>query len=938
MAYKHIRLAAYQPNPDRESFKVPMHMLALPAEWEEPIKTLYHHGMTPKKAERRQRIPTKAINQLMRALAPDLVSVDRCATFGAERPWLYTATPYPTRVINNFAAAWLRDLQQKPDDAESLRLLRETFRLLETGGLVWRESLVDLLEQEVSAGGTSLPANHLYRLLPDVLAARIAGLEPYEHNGERLEFRQVAGDAGSGGAELMSWPPREYVSRNKREDGTKTWRYSAYIRLTLRSTPFSPIPRIHLSTGIRRFVREQVWTPTEGGVSVYLLPDESLVPQAPTPTRFSVAMLEWDSKNKRTDWRQGGPQGMLLGVSALDQLPSVDRLIKEADYWIQGRDGISVAVSHHTAMGHHAIGTGLMPAERRRLTEWAEQALAPNFVPVPLLTRSQFSKPAKPQLEDRKPIPTKEVPAEELAAIHAENDARDGRNAQRRRQNLAEALNGAPLNVAVLHQADNTRDRIIRAAEANLGLTEYRITQGPRKWAWKTPELDIAIYAQPLGRLGAPLGVADSTPKRGAEHDQAIADRRVAVCEFARKTKENTPGIQVAIVELDGKDKFAKSKRRADPKHAIRLGLADAGLVSQFIRPEDQDLEPDEAAQDASFRAEAAWHDALRQTGMRFVPRHSLGDAIPGQLNQLAFWLVKRRSDGPTNRPQFTPIAVLIRPGQNCVMGKTADMNSWVPYPELLLSLTDKVSNADLKTKAQQSAATAAFVKKTLSMMRATPTLVLTRAQNIRERWPWLKNSDLFQDKISFDAGPINRIDLIGKHLRVIRVADGTRDETAEWWAPAELADERHESKQRAGISKGLWVRDDTDRIFYSTADKPGTHQKVTVEAAKLTRHVNENGKSEYKPTKNAYNPDLLELAVACLQPGDNPEVWAMFVHQQRFCDDYRDVLGLPLILHLARLADHYALPQEDAETIGAAEDEEAAPEQLMIELETDDD
>src|SRR5690606_33359642 len=132
---------------------------------------------------------------------------------------------------------------------------------------------------------------------------------------------------------------------------------------------------------------------------------------------------------------------------------------------------------------------------------------------------------------------------------------------------------------------------------------------------------------------------------------------------------------------------------------------------------------------------------------MRFTPLHTLGEAIPDQLNQLAFWLVKRRSDGPTNKAQFTPIAVLIRPGQKCIMGKTADMAEWVPYPELLLSLTGQIDQGDLKTEAQQSAATAAFVKKTLSMLRGNPTLVLTRAQNIRMRWPWLTNKGLVQDR-----------------------------------------------------------------------------------------------------------------------------------------------------------------------------------------------
>lgn len=928
MEYQQIRTASYMPDPDRDSFNVPMHTLALPAEWEEPIRRLYQHGMTAQQAEWRRRIPTKRINHLMRALAPELVSVDHNATFGIEQPWLYTAAPYPTKTTNSFAAAWLRDLQQKPEDPGSLALLHRTFQLLDTGGLEWRPTTVNLLEQDESEAGTALPASHLFRLLPDVLAARIAALPGYEHNGKRLKFRQVAGDVWAGGAELMSWPPLPYESKNKDDSGKKAWYYSAYIRLRLRTVPWSPVPRIYLSTGVRRFVRGQVWMSADKGVSVILLPDEALVPEGPTPQRLSVAMIEWNRGT--TDWRQGGPQGMLLAVSALDRLPSVDRLVKEADHWIGGRDGIAMAVTHHTSMGRHAIGAGLMPSERRRLTEWAEQALMPEFMPVPLLNRSKVGRSAKKQLEDHLSVP-KKGSEEELAAIHAENLARDARNALLRRQHLALALDGQPLVAVVLYQSDGTRNRIIQAAEQSLDLTSHRVSQGPDTWTWQTDEIEIRIHARPIGTHGSPLG-GDVTPKKGKAHDREIKGRRDAVAQFLTDLRPRTPGAQVALVELDGKEKFSKEKRRADPKFSSRLGCADAGLVSQFIRPMDSDMDPEEAEQDAIFRAEASWLDSLRQTGMRFVPVHTLGDAIPDNLNQLAFWLVKRRSDGPTNRSQFTPIAVLIRPGQACIMGKTAEMSEWVPYPQLLKSLTSQISKDELKTKPQQSAATAAFIKKTLSAMRGSPTLVFIRAQNIRMRWPWLLNPGLVQDRIGFDNGPLQRIGLIGKQLRVIRVADSDNDETPEWWAPAELLHDRHEGKQRGGIAKGLWTSGDSDRVFYSSANKASTHT-LSVEAAKITPHVNDKGRSEFKPTKNAWNPELLELAVACIQEGDDPEKWAMFAHQQRLCDDYRDVLGLPLVLHLAKLADQYALPQEEAETVLDTAAETQSDEQLMFDF-----
>ncbi|MER7486601.1 DUF3962 domain-containing protein [Streptomyces sp. NPDC126497] len=79
--------------------------------------------------------------------------------------------------------------------------------------------------------------------------------------------------------------------------------------------------------------------------------------------------------------------------------------MKEADHWIHGRDGIRIAIGHQAAMGRHPIGTGLMPSERRRLIEWAEQAIAPEFVPAPKLERSPYARPP-PRSGSRRCLPS----------------------------------------------------------------------------------------------------------------------------------------------------------------------------------------------------------------------------------------------------------------------------------------------------------------------------------------------------------------------------------------------------------------------------------------------------------------------------------------------------------------------------------------------------
>ncbi|MER7486602.1 RNAseH domain-containing protein [Streptomyces sp. NPDC126497] len=330
------------------------------------------------------------------------------------------------------------------------------------------------------------------------------------------------------------------------------------------------------------------------------------------------------------------------------------------------------------------------------------------------------------------------------------------------------------------------------------------------------------------------------------------------------------------------------------------------------------------------------------------MPQHTLGDAlIPPNLNQVAFHLVERRLDGPTGKQQFTPIAVLVRPGAKCVLGKSTDMHEWVPYPELLKSLTGRVEGR--KNSVEQSALMAAFVKKTLAQLRSTPTLVLAHAQDVRKRWPWLRNDGLERDRLGVDGGPVQRIGLYGRHLRVVRVADGSRDETAQWWAEREELSPEMEGKQGGGIAMGLWrpgERENSNRVFYSTIGKSGTQSKLTNDDAKLTPHINASGTNAHRPTVNAWNPDLLELTVACLQPGDDAEAWAAFVHQQRFSEDYRagrEGLAHPLILHLARLADDYALPHEIEDAMDPTEPQSAtavnqnAAGQLAFDFDLDD-
>ncbi|MBQ0928626.1 pPIWI_RE module domain-containing protein [Saccharopolyspora endophytica] len=931
MAFTEIQPAAFVPDSSRGPFETELHTLAFPPAWREPVLELFKSSKSEARRDRIKEIPIRSLNSLLRTVAPDLVAVDANASFTPDHPWLYSRSDYPPRALARLVRAWLRDMA--PGE-EGFHAYRDTARKLDFDELRWQPERVDLLEHELSPGGTCVPAQRLYRVLPEVLADRIAAQPPYEFCGEHVRFHRVAVDARASGAELMSWPPLEHTTKVKeanheRYGSQRTWYYSAVITLSLRTVPFSPIPHIHVSTSIRRWVSGQVSMSGRQRVSAYLLttkpflaetPDLDTIDTPPPPGRFAVAQFAWKPHTGQIEWSQGGTEGMLANVGAIEELPGADIFAKEPDTWIHGRDGLFGAASHHTQMGWHGIGAGLMPAERRRLTEWAGAALAPEFVPAPPLTRSPIKqrnpsnlltskvpvpKPSRNNATDPEKLETEQ----KIAAAQAQNDIIELDNAVLRRQYTARALDGGDLTAVLLYQSEHMRDQLITAAEANLGLADYREESGPEVWTWASPDLRVRIHARELGSLGAPLGT-DKAPQKGKEHDGAMSARRSALSSYLRDLaadlRETT---NVAFVELDGRESFRQ--RRTDPKFAIRLGCADAGMVSQFLTP-GQPTDPDD---DAAFRVEAAWADGLRQLGMRFLPEHTLSnDTIPDELNQVAFWLVKHQAAGTMGHAQFTPVAILIRPGRQTILGRTPDTNGWVPYPQLLIALTGQIRPDDLATADQQTKATAIFVKNTLYTLRSEPTLVVTHARNTRSRWPWLTNSGLLPNRIQLGNGPAQRLRLFGPKLRIARIAGSDRNETPQSWAPK--TDKA--GRASAGISKGLWKptdRDDQNRIFYSTSDKPGTHT-LSVDSTKLTHTITAADKPEIHPDKNAWNPELLQIAMVGFPDATEAEHWAMFLHQQRFAEDYRNALGLPLILHLAELTDHYGLPHDDG-TVG---------------------
>lgn len=933
MAYQEIHTAAFVPADGLDTLSTELNTLTFPEHWRQAVLDFYAQTRSEKgrsEVLEHQSVPIKRLNHLLRAVAPGLVSIGRWAPTNTDQPWLYSEKEFSPQALMNYVSAWLKDMAPKEKGtqqtvAASFRPMLTTLQRMDPATLTWDRTPVELLRGTVSEGGTLLPDSSLYRLLPEYAASRVVASGPYRFAEEEVHWHRAAGYQE---AELIS-DVLSYTPKSRDHTGNP-WYYSGYLRFYLRTEPFSRVPRLHVETGIRRWTSGKANLQGTTGASAYLRADATLLPQAPTPDRLAVAYLQWDPRTKRPEWRTGGPMNMLENLAITDEFPDPESLVKDGTQWLTVGQGPQFVLTYHTTMGRHSVGSGIMPEERRRLMEWVTAALEPEFVPISALVRAEL--PKGTVVMDRALEKTKKVTGDEAkkTALAEENRRIESRNARRRRAHLAEALKGADLSAVVLYQNSGIRDQMIQAAEDSLDLAGHRDIQGPDTWVWRAPDLTVRLTARLAGEITGSLGTA-TTPKRGGEFKEEAAKRRDLVKETLQGIlSDSGGGVQVAYVELDGV-KTSTGRRifapTQDPKGAIRAGAAQARIVSQFAKPYDPQDAPEEREEKARHRIESAWSDGLRQLGATFVPRAGEGGAIPANLTQIAFWMVRRNVAGKSSFSQFTPIALLSR-GKGQIMGCSPDTQGWVSYRDLLCDLTGQVDSP--RNEQDQTAAVASFVRTTLQPYKFTDTLVLLHAQNSRNRWPWLGNAGLLQDRIKLGHGPDQRLAVLGKRMRVIRVASSDRGEVPQWWAPVEGKD--------AGFTEGLWRAGDdaSGRVFYSTGRKPSTaqtHKGVakltsrTVEMDKFAEDGTPKTRDLHVPSAEARTPQLVQFTLAGLLPDDDPAAWARFLHEQRDGDDYREHLKLPVLLHLASKANEYAIPYEDAEdhaAVDLSDDEES--------------
>lgn len=659
----------------------------------------------------------------------------------------------------------------------------------------------------------------------------------------------------------------------------------------------------------------------------------------------------------------------------------------------------------------HGVGPGFMPPDRHKVvTGQIAALLGPDFTPVDPLPRVRYraaalgvrqqrvltsAKSSEPLIDDQLEGVGDGEPAdyEEAEALSAEqrppNEEELRREAEKARKRherqlrdqgvlrvaLGRTLGGRTL-IRIYHQTEKMRTVLLGALEALFGPPDRRLEAEQYICEWHGPDLYLLVETQWLGALGSSLSLEklDSSLLRDRWH-HAISERAdlfaaTLLANGHSKKHDLVPVNEIAvsathpagvIIEIGAPGSFFPAQ--TDPKPALRIGAAQAHHLSQFIITEMSEQLDEEEEKALAGRAKQACRDLFRQLGVLKHPPHwsftqaPIADSpltsaaiprvlpqrylLPSPLHYVGVWLIQQNWRGsPTGVGHILPVLVHLQSDSTEIMATAPGLGDWIPYERALREINQRVrlgATAKSPMGLQHVGLVTPYIEQTLERDIVGDTLLMAHAQNLRRAWSWLKNKDITPDKIQVGKSlpfPISE----RSGLRVVRVRTSSGHETPECYGEDDT-----QEQLRLGLTRGLWRIG--NRVFASTGAKPTAFLNLSVDLSKAlpwgatARHP--------APGAQAWNPSLVELTVAGLQPGDVDWVWAAVVHELRFAAyHFDDALVLPLPLHLAKLMEEYVLPlriassdqqDEDEETMEAGEGETAEEDEEHPLTPTDD-
>ncbi|MCT7954919.1 pPIWI_RE module domain-containing protein [Laspinema palackyanum] len=869
MSYDQLRTLSFRLAEGQKSDFHSFYLLNFPESWKHELKKL--QGELKNRPPDKVNLPITSLNKAMRALVPDLIYIEKNSGKLEVQRWLYSSRAIDPTALYLIIHAWVKTEFAKASDSRLQQILSQ----MRVEDLSWEQTTLDITQWTTAPNGTAQPGNQdSFILLPHVLAAKLSQDDVViEFESEPLRFRRAPLSIGSQGAELVSWKPLEY----------KGCYWSVVITFTIQTVPFQNFPVLHCDLSLRRWVSlQKSYIPGGKETSVYLLTEVPWIDGLPYSNSFQVAPIGWKrvsaSKRQEADCSKQLIWGSQL-ATLLDKLnpqhrfPDPAKILADPVSALNFSGSPSAAVTYRNDIKpEHRVNPGLNPGHRRLVAEQIAQLLGPQWEFVQAPERVKFSCKApkipilpKPTQDDSEIAETKLETLTKTQSLY--------------RQALKNTL-GDRLTVEIWYQEEATHNTLLQGIRYCLGIPDSV------SFPYQFPESGFVLNlcSQRLGSLGDRLELDHQIKKQTEQLRKAIIKRGEEVGNKVSPASE----ITGAFIEIRPKDRF--QNRNEDPKQALRRGFALVNRLTQFISTENPNL---------SQSVITAFLDLLRQLGVQIEPltveisikkpkeqsrkeftAHSKNNLIPETINYVGVWLIKHNS--PTSADssiQRVPVMIHMASNTNEIQVKAPGFDGWLLYRDALQQIArgEKVFGI---ARLEQAVP---FIEQTLKcdILPLGDTLLLCHAQNLRSGWKWLQNGKITQDMVAFGIQkplPIQRF----KGLRIVRLRDSQAHETPEWFVAKE--------NQEAGFTKGLFVMG--ERLFASTYNTPKQFP--------FNRNV-------FKPSTYYWNPGLLELTVACIQPDDEAFAWAALTHQLRHLAlQFDEPLKLPLPLHLAMKIEEY--------------------------------
>jgi len=868
-----------------------------PAVWAQALRDEVFAPDDGESADEPRGLPLWAVTSAISALMPQVLTHDARGLAGAT--WLAWNTvangPAPNENLivecvrgGLVAAATARNTkaarrgQRPPIDIGTLAVAVGDFR---PGDLRYEDRDLRVTP------GTPL-AQEGFAVLPQLLAITLVSSNwqvdytAWDHEHEEAvpgcEFGWRRTASRSNGAEMVSWPPHVYISRN----GTRyPWSYT--LRLSAQTLPFDPSPRIHVHAGMRRWARSPVFD-AERAIGVHLL---SPSPWADHTSPFGIASIKWHKSRSGTDGYLGWNDDLaptLAQLTTQDRLPAPRDLARDPLAHLEppasehNPDARPVAgVAFRYGLGEkcrHAVGDGVSARDRWRLFTQLQPALG------------GIARPVRPYTKLR--ATTRQRPGEEaLTRIDPAH--------------LAAATTGH-LDLTLLFDSAAIRAELMDATSCALELTWTDSERAPAditeviEHVERKGPLTVTVRIEPVGALGSELTTDSAITSRKDRVAAAVTTRRNEA--FRHFDSRSTRGAtRLAFIEMADATSFSPD---TDPKKAVKAGAWDAHVLTQNVTPpRPLGRGPGHESEDSrSNRVRSSVRDLLiRQTGL-ITPPETLGlpEAPLHEITTVGLWVVRRNGDARA----ILPLAIARIPDEPFVRVRMPHVGEWTPMRQALLALGDKTAERIFTAVQVQE-----FFSDVIGEVGdGSDTAVFSLAQNMRGLCKGLTNDNLHPDVLAFDPdSPVPAGQLKG--LRHLRLRTNLRNETSQVFAHGDIIGET-----TVGHAAWLWEDADHPRRFYSTPGKPNSAGNGSPHGSRLEAHLTKHG-MRVDTLADVWNPRLLEITAAVLHPGDNAASWAAIAHQHRYiCAHYADPLALPAELHFANKIGEYLLPRNELE------------------------